>query len=129
MKELKTILYAEDENDIREIAQIALEDIGGFTVQYCADGLKVLEVAKGFTPDLLLLDIMMPEMDGPTTLRELRKIEKFSSIPVIFMTAKIQSNEVAEYKALGAIEVIAKPFDPLTLAGSIQKAWMQYCGH
>lgn len=122
-KELKTILYAEDESDIRSIAQIALEDIGGFNVRYCANGFKVLEEAQLFIPDLLLLDVMMPEMDGPTTLKELRKLESFSTIPVIFMTAKIQANEVDEYKALGAIEVIAKPFDPMTLADLIQKAW------
>jgi len=75
-KKLKKILYAEDEDDIRAIAQIALEDIGGFTVRYCINGRKLLDAAKDFTPDLLLLDVMMPEMDGPTTLRELRKIEK-----------------------------------------------------
>lgn len=125
-KVLKNILYAEDEDDIRAIAQIALEDIGGFTVQYCPNGYKVLEAAKNFTPDLLLLDVMMPEMDGPTTLRELRKMELFSKLPVIFMTAKIQADEIEEYKSLGAIEVIAKPFDPITLAGLIQQAWTKY---
>ncbi|MGL5743035.1 MAG: response regulator [Legionella sp.] len=115
-KELKRILYAEDEDDIRAIAQIALEDIGGFEVKYCANGLKILEVAKEYTPDLLLLDVMMPEMDGPTTLRALRKIPDFGTIPAIFMTAKIQSNAIDEYKSLGAIDVIRKPFDPMTLA-------------
>lgn len=122
-QQLKRILYAEDEGDIRVIAQIALEDIGGFTVEYCANGRKTLEAAEHFIPDLLLLDVMMPEMDGPTVLRELRKIGAFSSIPAIFMTAKIQSKEIEEYKALGAIEVIAKPFDPMTLAQSLNKAW------
>lgn len=125
---LKTILYAEDEEDIRAIAQIALEDIGGFTVKYCLDGLKALELAKTFIPDLLLLDVMMPRMDGPTALKELRKIPDFSTIPVIFMTAKIQTNELEEYKTLGAIEVIAKPFDPMTLADEITKAWVKHYG-
>lgn len=127
-KKLKTILYAEDEDDIRAIAQIALEDIGGFTVRYCINGHKLLEALKDFTPDLLLLDVMMPEMDGPTTLRELRKIEKMSAIPAIFMTAKIQNNEIEEYKALGAIDVISKPFNPMTLADEINKAWVRYHG-
>ncbi len=122
-KELKNILYAEDEEDIRAIAQIALEDIGNLTVRYCSDGRKTLEAAKTFVPDLLLLDVMMPEMDGPTTLRELRQIDEFSSVPVIFMTAKIQVNEIEEYKQMGAIDVIAKPFDPMTLAEQIKKAW------
>jgi len=125
-KVLNNILYAEDEDDIRAIAQIALEDIGGFTVRYCVNGHKALEAAKDFTPDLLLLDVMMPEMDGPTTLRELRKIELLSKIPVIFMTAKIQASEIDEYKSLGAIDVIAKPFDPMTLAVLIQQAWTKY---
>jgi CheY-like chemotaxis protein len=125
-KVLKNILYAEDEDDIRAIAQIALEDIGGFTVRYCANGYVALEAAKDFIPDLLLLDVMMPEMDGPTTLRELQKIELFSKIPVIFMTAKIQANEIEEYKSLGAIDVIAKPFNPMTLSELIQQAWTKY---
>ena len=127
-KPLKNILYAEDEDDIRSIAQIALEDIGGFTVRYCSNGRKALEEAKNFTPDLLLLDVMMPEMDGPTTLCELRKMEHFSNTPIIFMTAKIQANEIDEYKSLGAIDVIAKPFDPMTLAELIQNAWAKNYG-
>jgi len=125
-KPLKTILYAEDEDDIRAIAQIALEDIGSFTVKYCSDGYEVLEATKHYTPDLLLLDVMMPKMDGPTTLKELRKIKDFFLVPAIFMTAKIQTNEIQEYTSLGAIDVIAKPFDPMTLAESIQKAWSKY---
>ena len=125
-RQLKNILYAEDEDDIRAIAQIALEDIGLFTVRYCINGKHALEQAKSFTPDLILLDVMMPEMDGPTTLAELRKITDFSDIPAIFMTAKIQVNEIEEYKALGAIDVIAKPFDPMTLAETIQNAWLKY---
>lgn len=127
-RQLKTILYAEDEDDIRVIAQIALEDIGGFTVHYCPDGNVALETAKHITPDLLLLDVMMPEMDGPTTLTHLRKIKDYSAIPAIFMTAKIQANEIADYKALGAIDVIAKPFDPMTLADSIKKVWAKHYG-
>ncbi|MDA9271811.1 response regulator [bacterium] len=128
IKKLNTILYAEDEEDIRSIAQIALEDIGGFDVRYCTDGLDVLETVKNFIPDLLLLDVMMPKMDGRTTLLELRKIPKFSLTPVIFMTAKIQENEMNEYKLLGAIDVIAKPFDPMTLADKINTAWAHYHG-
>lgn len=125
-KQLKNILYAEDEADIRAIAQIALEDIGFFTVRYCSDGRQALEAAKDFIPDLFLLDVMMPEMDGPTTLQQLRQINNFSLIPAIFMTAKIQTNELIGYKSMGAIDVIAKPFDPMTLAASIQKAWIKF---
>lgn len=125
-RQLNNILYAEDESDIRAIAQIALEDIGLFNVHYCVNGREALEAVKDFTPDLILLDVMMPEMDGPTTLSELRKIEDCSGIPAMFMTAKIQANEVEEYKAMGAIDVIAKPFDPMTLAETIKKAWSKY---
>src|SRR5688572_18607295 len=97
-KELKNIIYAEDEEDIRAIAQIALEDLGSFSVKYCTNGHDVLGAVKEFSPDLFLLDVMMPEMDGPSALKELRKIPEFANTPVIFMTAKIQPNEIAEYK-------------------------------
>lgn len=95
---LKKILYAEDEEDIRAIAQIALEDLGGFTVKYCANGQDALSAAQTFIPDLILLDVMMPFKDGPTTLQELRQLKDFSSIPAVFMTAKIQAQEIEEYK-------------------------------
>src|SRR5580692_3007869 len=95
---LNQIIYAEDESDIREIAKIALEDIGGFNVKYCTNGKEVIETAKHFKPDLLLLDVMMPEMDGPMTLQEIRKLPGFETIPVVFMTAKIQSSEIAQYR-------------------------------
>jgi len=121
--ELKEILYAEDEPDIRAIAKIALEDIGGFSVKYCNSGKQVLKEITECEPDLILLDVMMPEMDGPTTLKELRKIPKFENIPVIFMTAKIQASEIADYKAMGVAEVINKPFDPMTLSEIIKKTW------
>jgi CheY-like chemotaxis protein len=127
-KSMVTILYAEDEEDIRSIAQIALEDIGGFEVAYCADGDAVLDRALTFIPDLLLLDVMMPLRDGPSTLRELRKRPEFATIPAIFMTAKIQPTEIEEYKALGAIDVIPKPFDPMTLADRLKQAWNSYYG-
>lgn len=128
-KQLKKVLYAEDESDIRAIAQIALEDIGGFTVKYCKNGCEVLESVKNFSPDLLLLDVMMPEIDGPTVLCELRKIPEFATTPIIFITAKIQSNEIAEYMTMGAIDVISKPFDPMLLAEKIKRAWDKYISH
>ena len=79
---------------------------------------------KGF--DLILLDVMMPEMDGPTALQELRKLSGFETIPAIFMTAKIQPDEIANYKRIGAIDVITKPFDPMTLAETIKTIWERY---
>lgn len=128
IKELQKIIYAEDEEDIREVAQIALEDIGSFTVKYCLNGHDVLEAIKDFQPDLFLLDVMMPTMDGPSALRELKHIPQVAQVPAIFMTAKIQPNEVDEYKAIGAIDVIHKPFDPITLADDIKKIWNKFYG-
>lgn len=120
---LNKILYAEDEPDIRSIAQIALEDIGGFSVKYCSTGLEILAAARIFHPDLVLLDVMMPVMDGPTTLNELRKIPGLADIPAVFITAKIQSGEIAEYKSMGVLSVITKPFDPMTLADTLRTIW------
>ena|SRR3990167_5789049 len=128
-KILKRILYAEDEADIRMIAQIALEDIGGFEVNFCNDGKEVLREVDQFCPDLILLDVMMPEMDGLATLKSLQQSEKTKNIPVIFMTAKAQANEIAKYIQLGAIDVITKPFDPMQLSKNIKKRWDSYHGH
>ncbi len=115
------VLYVEDEPDIQTIAQIALETIGGFTVRTCSSGHEALSAAPGFAPDCILLDVMMPGMDGPSTLAALRMLPVCADVPVIFITAKVQPAEVAHYKALGALDVIAKPFDPMTLAATVRK--------
>lgn len=120
---LRRILYVEDEPDIRAIAQLALESVGGFTVAACDSGQEALEKAPGFAPDLILLDVMMPGMDGPSTLDALRRMEHTAATPVIFMTAKVQPHEVAQYQELGALDVIAKPFDPMQLPADIQGIW------
>lgn len=121
--ELKRILYVEDEPDIQAVAKIALEAVGGFELNVFSSGIEAVKNAVAFVPQLLLLDVMMPGMDGPTTLAELRKLPELAQTPVIFMTAKVQPQEVAHFKSLGAIEVIAKPFDPMTLAQSVRNAW------
>ncbi len=115
----------EDEPDIQTIAKLALEALGGFIIRVCGSGKDALEIAPAFAPDLILLDVMMPEMDGPTTLRALRALPAVAYTPVIFLTAKVQSHEVAQYRALGAAGVIPKPFDPMTLADSIRKIWAE----
>jgi two-component system OmpR family response regulator len=117
------ILYVEDEPDIRAVAKMALEAVGGFAVIACASGQEALNAAPGAAADLLLLDVMMPGMDGPSTLRALREMPATAHTPVIFMTAKVQAAEVAQYKALGALEVIPKPFDPMELSAQIQRIW------
>lgn len=126
MNQIKHILYAEDEQDIQDIAQIALEDIGGFQVTYCNNGEDVLNQASQQHPDLILLDVMMPKLDGPSTLQALRQIPTYASIPIIFMTAKIQPDELNKYRALGAIDIITKPFDPMTLAATITTIWERH---
>jgi two-component system, OmpR family, response regulator len=120
---LNRILYVEDEPDIRFVAEMALQAVGGFSVISCASGEEALRAAPSARADLLLLDVMMPGMDGPGTLKALRALAATADTPVIFMTAKVQAAEVATYKALGALEVIAKPFDPMTLAARIQRIW------
>ncbi|MDV2856538.1 MULTISPECIES: response regulator [Oceanimonas] len=120
---LERILYVEDDEDIREIARLALEMVGGFTVLLCASGEEALTRATGFAPDMILLDVMMPGMDGPGTLAALRRQPALAHTPVAFMTAKIQPQEIAAYKALGAVDVIAKPFDPMALPEQIRAIW------
>ena len=117
------ILYVEDEPDIRMVAQMALEAVGGFTVIACASGQEALSAAPTAAADLLLLDVMMPGMDGPSTLKALRAMPGTANTPVIFMTAKVQAAEVAMYRKLGALEVIPKPFDPMELSAQLQAIW------
>ncbi len=123
---LNNILYVEDEPDIQEIAKLALETLGGFTVKICGNGEQAIREAPSFKPDLILMDVMMPGMDGPTTLQELRKNASLTNTPVIFMTAKVQAHEVEHYMSIGAIEVISKPFDPMTLSDKVKTIWGQY---
>jgi two-component system, OmpR family, response regulator len=120
---LQRILYVEDEPDIQTIAQIALESIGGFTVEICPTGRDAIARAPAFAPDLLLLDVMMPGMDGPTTLAALRNLQQTANTPAIFMTAKAQPHEIRRFLDLGALDVITKPFDPMTLSDSIREIW------
>lgn len=121
--QLKRILMVEDEPDIQTIARLALEAVGGFQVEICDSGNRALEVAPNWKPDLIMLDVMMPGIDGPTTLQRLREIPELKQTPVIFMTAKVQPQEVAGYKDMGALDVVAKPFDPMTLAEKIKSIW------
>lgn len=120
---LTRILYVEDEPDIQTVARLALETLGGFTVEICSSGSEALEKIAAFRPQLILLDVMMPGMDGPTTLGKLRELPPFAATPVVFMTAKVQPSEVAGYKQIGAVDVIPKPFDPMTLSGQVQAVW------
>ena len=120
---LERILYAEDEPDIQAVAKLALEMVGGFKVLICNSGTETLERVSGFSPDLILLDVMMPGMDGPSTLQRLRANPATAAIPVVFLTAKVQAAEVLQYQEMGALDAIAKPFDPMTLAADVKSIW------
>ena len=128
MKPLTRILMVEDEADIQVIARLALEAVGGFTVNVCGSGVEALACAPSFSPDLILLDVMMPGLDGPGTLHAMRQDPELERVPVVFMTAKVQPHEVASLKALGALGVIPKPFDPITLSSTIRSIWTEHHG-
>ena len=123
MSELQRILYVEDEPDIQAIVRVALETIGGFTVKICSSAEEALQAAVPFAPDMILLDVMMPEMDGPSTLKALRELPPLAEVPMAFITAKVQSSELEYLMSLGARGVLAKPFDPMTLASQVRTIW------
>lgn len=120
---LTRILYVEDDADVRKLATFALKMVGKFTVEACASGEEALEKAVEFAPQLLLLDVMMPGMDGPTTLARLRELPEIAPVPAMFMTAKVQPQEVQRYRDLGSLDVISKPFDPMTLSATVREIW------
>jgi CheY-like chemotaxis protein len=115
------ILHVDDEPDIREVVEISLGLDPEFSVRSCSSGSEAIAAAADWGPDLILLDVMMPDMDGPATLAQLRKTPQTSSIPVIFMTARAQTRELERFRALGAEGVISKPFDPLSLANFVRQ--------
>ncbi len=123
MNTLKRILYAEDDPDIQQVTELALEAVGGFTLKTCSTGLEAVAEIEAFAPQLLLFDVMMPDMDGPSALKRIREIAAYRSIPAVFMTAKVQQEEIRQYLQMGAADVIVKPFDPMTLASQIQEIW------
>lgn len=124
-RKLNRILYVEDETDIRTVAKMALESLGGFTVESCCSGEEAIQNAANFAPDLVLLDVIMPGMDGPATLEALRRLSEFEHTPVIFMTAKTQAHDVERLIGLGALDVISKPFNPMSLASQVEGIWRQ----
>jgi CheY-like chemotaxis protein len=123
MKNLARIMMVEDEPDIQAVARVALEAVGGFSVEMCSSGIEALQRVLEIDPDLILMDVMMPGMDGPSTLKKLRESPRTAGYPLIFMTAKVQAHEVSRYREIGALGVIAKPFDPMTLAASVKSLW------
>jgi two-component system, OmpR family, response regulator len=116
-------MYVDDEPDIREIVELSLGLSGEFKVSSCESGLKAFDVLATALPDLILLDVMMPGLDGPATLERIREQERTRNVPVIFMTAKALPQEIERFMKLGAIGVISKPFDPMKLAQRVKEIW------
>lgn len=123
MTELKKILYAEDEVDVQTVVELTIQTMSDYQIKICNNGKELLDLVDEYNPDLILLDVMMPEMDGPTTFKNLQENPKTKNIPIIFMTAKAQVHEVEKFKETGALGVITKPFDPMTLCDEIQEIW------
>ncbi len=113
------ILIIDDEDDIREVATLSLETVAGWDVTTACSGTQGLTRAIEYQPDAILLDVMMPGMDGPTTFRELRKNPATAHIPVLLLTAKVQSSDQRRFADLGVEAVLFKPFDPLTLSAQM----------
>lgn len=122
---LRHIVLVEDEPDIRQIVQLSLELAGSYTVTAYESGHDALADLYEQPADLVLLDVMMPGIDGPSILQAMRAHPATAEVPVVFLTAKVQPKEVERYRALGAVDVISKPFDPLTLPEQVQALWTQ----
>ncbi len=120
-KKLQRVLVIDDDPDILAVVGITLRARGGFDVEVCQSGAEAPGAARRFAPDLILLDVMMPGIDGPTTLRALRDDPQTAATPIVFMTAKAMPHETARYLDLGAAAVIAKPFDQRTLADELEQ--------
>ena len=117
---IEKIMMVDDEPHIRRIGELSLRGVGKWSVVLAGSGPEALELAKKEKPDVILLDVMMPGMDGPATLAKLREAEETATIPVIFLTAKAQRHEVERYRMLGAAGVLTKPFDPMTLPDEVR---------
>jgi CheY-like chemotaxis protein len=118
----KRVLIIEDDDDIRELTQFSLEMVAGWAVSTASSGRQGLVVAEAERPDAILLDVMMPEMDGPATLQQLQANEHTRPIPIIFLTAKVHAADQRRLSKLGATGLITKPFDPMALPGQVAEA-------
>lgn len=126
MEALKRIMHIEDDESIRMITSLTLESVGNLEVMSCESGYEGIEKFAAFQPQVLLLDVMMPDMDGPGTLEELRKQFDLDGVMVLFMTAKVQQQELDHFKSIGGFDVIEKPFDPMSLSEKIQDNWLRF---
>ncbi len=118
---ISTVLLVDDDADIRTIGKLAIEGVGKWRALIASSGPEGVEIATRERPDVILLDVMMPLVDGPNVLEALRRRPETAATPVIFMTAKAQKYEIERYRELGATGVITKPFDPMKLPGEIRR--------
>jgi CheY-like chemotaxis protein len=123
MSELRRVMCVEDDADIRMILEFSLGSVGGYEVLACTGGRDALAKAASFRPDLVLLDVMMPDLTGPETLAALRELPEMQGVPVVFITAKAMPEEVEKLLGYGATGVIVKPFDPVSLPEQIRIYW------
>ncbi len=123
MKQLRRVLCVDDEEDIQEVVKLCLELDGDYAIDVCGSGAEALAFLAQTMPDLILLDVMMPGMDGPATFAAMRA--KGIDIPVVFMTARVRGAEVSQYLEMGAAGVVPKPFDPVTLAAEVRRLWSE----
>jgi len=120
---LNRICYVEDDPDIQRIVRMSLERIGKMTVEVVGDSTRAVEAIIAFKPDLVMLDWMMPVMDGPAVLRKIRETAALKDLPVVFITAKASQRELDELRAMGAVGAISKPFSPKDLPDQLRAIW------
>lgn len=126
---LQNIMHVEDDESIRAVAEIALVDVAGYKLLSCESGRAAIAQAEAFAPQLILLDVMMPHLDGLQTLAALRRLPTILATPVVFMTARIQQSEKQQYLDAGALAVIEKPFDPMLLGEQLQQLYDEWLGY
>ncbi len=124
---MRRILIIDDEDDIREVASLSLEATAGWKILTANSGAQGIQIAVDEQPDAILMDVMMPGVDGPTTFREMQQLPSISHIPVLLLTAKVQGVDKRRFADLGVTAVLFKPFDPLTLANQITEALQWNC--
>lgn len=125
MSALRRVMLVEDDPDIATLARIALEDFAGLEFVHCPNGNAALTAVEDVKPDLIILDYRMPGMNGAEVLKALRSREDTREIPIVFMTASLMPQHVHRLLDLGALAVLPKPFDPLTLGEEVQRIWDQ----
>ena len=125
-KTLNTLLYIDDDASLRALVEIALTTLGSYSVRSCASGADALSILQHFVPDMILLDMTMPDMDGLETLNRIRTLETGKNIPIVFMTGESNPELLDTLRQAGVLDIISKPFNPMQLATQVQALWNQY---